>query len=685
MPNSLRVTELDFDQIKKNLKDYLKAQSEFTDYDFEGSGLSVLIDLLAYNTHYNAFYINMAINEMFLDSAVKRESLVSIAKLLNYTPRSARAAQAIVNLTVNGVTGSPSSLTLPRYTAFSSTVGETGFTFYNTEPITIVPISGVYSYSDIQIYEGTYVVNRFDVGADAGPAVKYEIPNADIDTTTLRVTVQSTAISTVSQTYTLFAGDITKVAADTAVYFLEQNTKGFYQIYFGDGVLGKRLFTGNRITVEYLVTNGTAANTSEKITQTFDLTGSLTGGTYTDVTVATVENSGAGQDPETTDEIRFNAPKTAASQNRLVTKYDYESFLKREFNYIDAISVWGGEENDPPQYGKVFISMVPKTGQFITTSKKKSITDTIAERRSLALTPVFVDPDIIYVNVSSTVKFNPNITNETASDISIAAVNAINTYFQNNVGSFGQYFSESKLLAAIDNTRQSILSNLTKVTLQKRLVPTLGISTSQRFTISNIIEEHTVTSTRFFYNLLGTISQAQIKDVPDAATVLLSGTFRRTGVVITAKFNTEHQLTEGEFVNLSFSSTATSGRYQITSVPDEKSFVIISVDSGTATGTVTVTSEPRGRLVLFNPTNNTTLNNNIGFVSYNSGLIQINDLNVYGFLQNQTDVRLYFNLVRLSEDISILRNQIIKLDTDSANDSTNRLAGVTVSVLSVPR
>jgi hypothetical protein len=688
MANSLRITELDFDSIKQNLKTFLQNQSEFTDYDFEGSGLAVLLDILAYNTHYNAFYANMAINEMFIDSAVKRESVVSISKLLNYVPRSARAAAARINVTVDGVSGAPGSLSIDRFTAFNSSINDSTYTFYNIEPATITPIGGVYSYEGLDVYEGTYVVNKFTVGSTPGPAEKFVIPNTNIDTTTIRVTVQDTITSTTSTTYTEFDGDITQVTEDTTIFYLEQNINNQYQIYFGDGVIGKQLSVGNRVTIEYLATSAEDANISEKIDQSFSISGSISGGTYSGVTIETVSQSTSGQAAETVDEIRFNAPKAAAAQNRLVSKYDYEIFLKRNYSYIDAISVWGGEDNDPPQYGKVFISVLPKTSQFLTTSRKNKIIEDIKKKRVMAITPSFVDPDVYYIHVTSAVRYNPNTTNETATDISNAVTAAIASYFSSNLGSFGEDFSLSKLQTAIDDARASISGNTTEIIVSKEFEVELGVGISEKVKINNKIEEHSISSAKFYYDSLGVIYPAKIRDLPDQATVELSGTYRRTGSIITCTFDENHELTVGESVTLTFSGSSESGLYEVNEIIDDEKFTVISAASGNDSGTVDIQSEARGRLQIYNPDDNTILNNNIGFVSYNSGLIQINTITVAGYIEDDGQhlhVDFYFKLTKDSQDLSVARNQIIRRSTATNSSITDRLAGTSISIQAIPR
>lgn len=683
MANNLQITNIDFDQIKSNLKQYLQGQAEFTDYDFEGSGLSILLDILAYNTHYNAFYINMALNELFIDTAVKRESVVSLAKLLNYTPRSVRSAQATIDLTVNGVSET-GSLTLERYTPFTSTINQQTFTFYNLDSVTISSNGTEYTQTGIDVYEGVYVVNKFNV-VSPGPSEKYVIPNKNVDTTTIRVTVQDSPEVTNSTTYTMFDGDITAVTGTTNIYYIDQNAQGYYEIYFGDGLLGTKLTAGNRVTIEYLVSNGTAANVSDKVNQTISLSGTLIGPTYTSVDVTVTSKSNTGQDEETIDEIRFNAPRAAAAQNRLVTKYDYEAFVKKNYNYIDAVTVWGGEDNDPPQYGKIFISAIPKQSQYLTTARKNAIISDIAVKRVASITPVFVEADDFYASVSSVVKFNPNITNKVATDIQGLVNTSIQNYFSLNSGSFGDYFSYSKLIAAIDDADESILGNLTSVTLEKRITPTTGVAFSKYIKLNNKFDQHKVASTQFYYTLNNEIYAARIKDIPDEATISVTGTYRRSGSIITVTLPSAHDLIVGENVTLTFTGAAIDGEYAVDTTESTTKFTVISEETGNDSGTVSVQSASRGRLRVYDVASAAILNNNIGFVSYNEGIIQINNLNVYGFLPDQTDLRLYFNLTDDSQDISVVRNQIIRLSTDTVNSSTNRIAGLNVSTIAIPK
>jgi len=604
--------------------------------------------------------------------------------MLNYIPKSRRSAFATISFTVNNVVGSPSSLILDRYTAFTTIISGTTYTFYNLEPVTILPSGAVYSYDSLVVYEGTFVSNKFTVGATPGPGEKFVIPNRNVDTTTLRVTIQENPTSSSSTKYDLYGGDITLIDENSVIYFLEQNSSGQYQIYFGDGIIGKKLVTGQTVTIEYLVTNGPDANISEKVTQAFEISGSVEG--YTDVSITVDEKSAGGELEETIEEIRFNAPKAATSQNRLVTIKDYESFLKRKYNFIETVSVWGGEENDPPAYGKVFMSIVPKTNQVLTTSRKNQIIADIKEKRILALTPEFTDPDVFFINILDTVKYNPNVTNDSSADIDAAVRAAIQNYFSQNITSFGDDFSASKLIATIDASKSSILGNSMIPVVQKRLTPILGTAFSQSFKISNKIEPTTITSTSFFYSIQGEILQARIKDEKQADVNRFNGTYRRSGAVVTV--NTPiapHGLSPGETITVTFSGAAIDGNYIVNTTPTEKSFTIITDEEGIDYGTIFVTTDIQGVLRVFNPDDNRILNNNIGTVAYNSGIVVINDLNVFGYSADQTDVRIYFKLTRDSEDIFAERNQILRLDTSSANEAVNRLGGITISTLTVPK
>lgn len=320
MPN-LRITELDFDQIKSNLRTFLQNQAEFTDYDFEGSGLSVLLDILAYNTHYNAYLANMLANEMFLDSAVKRSSIVSLAKHLGYVPRSTTGSRAVLDITVTSPPGTPAVITMERYTPFTTQISGTAYTFLTLEPYTTTPVGGIYTFGDVTVKEGTLLQYSYTV-VTPGPDEKYEIPNDSVDTSTLFVTVQNSSSDATITSFTMSNG-IVDVDSSSNVYFLEENSRGQYQIYFGDGIVGKKLVPGNIVRIQYLVSTGDTTNVSGLVTQSFTAGSAIAGSN--NITVDVVSNSTGGANKESISSIKFNdrtliQQKTELSQRTIILR-----------------------------------------------------------------------------------------------------------------------------------------------------------------------------------------------------------------------------------------------------------------------------------------------------------------------------------------------------------------------------
>lgn len=509
---SLRITELDFDQIKTNLKDFLRSQEEFDSYDFEASGLAVLVELMAYNTHYNAYLANQQHNESFLDSAVKRESVVSKAKQLSYTPRSDTAAAATVNIDVVNPTGSPSYLTLNKYTPFSSSINGTTFTFVNTESVTINQQNNVYRFSSVILKEGSPYSYTF-TSSNPGPSEKFVIPNDGVDTTTLTVTVRNSSTDTTSTTYTRVS-DITKVTGDSTVYYLEENLQGKYEIFFGDGILGKKLTAGNVINVEYIITSGSVANVSPNFNQTFTLTGTIQGNTNVSVTV--VQNSTGGSPKETIDQIKFNAPRSYVAQNRIVTKEDYNSVIRQNVGSVEAVTVWGGEDNIPPVYGKVFISLKPYNGYEVTPTQKAWIRkEIIAPRSIVGVIPEFVDPEYLYVNLEIQVKYNPSNTTLSASQIQDLVRATTTQHFSDELQKFNQGFVGSRLTSKINAADPSIFGSAISTKIQKRIKPALNTEQSYTLYFNTKVHPGDLESTKFYYYNSGVLLQTRIIDSPD--------------------------------------------------------------------------------------------------------------------------------------------------------------------------
>ena len=475
MAKRLSVTELDFDTIKDNLKIFLKQQDQLTDYDFEGSTMSTLLDVLAYNTHYNAVYANVLANEMFLDSADLRNSIVSHAKHVGYTPRSATAPVAFLNVTVNGATGS--TLTAARGTTFTTTVDDVSYNYIVKDATTITPTDGVYTFSNLPVYEGTLINNTYTVDTSNADQ-RFLIKNNLADTTTLKVTVQNSSSDTTSNTYTL-STDLADVISTSKVYYLEGAEDNQYEVKFGDGVLGAALSTGNIVTLSYIVTNAEQSNGASS----FSLSGNLGG--FSNVTITTATNSANGAQPETPDSIRFNAPRQYSAQNRTVTAKDYESKVKSIFTNAQSVQVWGGEDNDTPVYGRVYISIKPVTGATLTEAKKTDIITQLKDFNVASVTPVIQDPETTSLQLNVNVKYDAKATTKTTDSIKSLVSSAITTFNTNNLGQFDGLFRHSKFIETINKVDTAILSNITTVKMHKSFTATTSGATTYTIKYNN--------------------------------------------------------------------------------------------------------------------------------------------------------------------------------------------------------
>ncbi len=469
----LQVTELDFDQIKTNLKQFLKNQSEFADYDFEGSGMAVLLDLLAYNTHYLGFNANMAANEAFLDSAELRSSVVSLSKMLGYTPSSAVSPKAVINLVLTDATGP--SVTMPAGTKFTTTVDNDSYTYVTNSDNTITPTDGVYTFSNIDIYEGTRVTFEYTVDS-TNEEQRFVIPNNNVDITTLGVLVQNSISDTTSFTYAKASSQI-GVTATSKVYFIQEIEDGKFEIYFGDGVTGVKPSNGNIVKLTYIVTNKSASNTAS----TFTLSGTVGG---FGGTVTTVSNSSGGTDAENIASIKLNAPLQFSAQDRAVTAADYKTLVKQIYPAASAIQVWGGEDNAVPAYGRVYISIKAKDGTTLTSSDKSSIQTQLEDYAIASVRPVITDPETTFITLKTTFKYDSNLTVEDATTLASKVQSTISKYSDDNLNNFVGVFRHSELIGLIDDVDTSILSNITTVNMYQTFKPEITSSSSQAYTIA---------------------------------------------------------------------------------------------------------------------------------------------------------------------------------------------------------
>lgn len=470
----LNVTEMDFDQIKSNLKTFLQSQTQLADYDYEGSAISTIIDVLAYNTFYNAFNANLNINEIFLDTAQVRNNVVSHAKSLGYVPRSTTSAFATINVVVNNPAGSPSSLAMPRGTTFQTKIDNKTYNYVNLEAQTIQPINGIYTFSNLQINQGTIRSQEYIVD-DTDTSQKYEIPDTGVDTATLIVKVKTNAASAAFEVFTLVT-NIVDVDQNTNAYFLQEGMDGKYEIYFGDNVFGKKLSAGNIVQLEYLVTDGAESNNANN----FTLTGNVSGNTNTTVTLASAAGGGAAR--EATDSIKFNAPLSFLAQNRVVTADDYKAIVKNNYTNAETVSVWGGEEQAVPEYGKVFLSIKPGNAETLTEVQKTFIKDSILKTKNLvSITPEIVDPDYTFIKLEVFFKYDPNLTSLTAGELKDQVIATITNYNNTNLKKFDGVFRASQVTTLVDATNPSILNTIQRVFVQKRLTPVVG--TAQKYTL----------------------------------------------------------------------------------------------------------------------------------------------------------------------------------------------------------
>ena len=488
MANSekLQVTELDFDGIKENLKTFLKAQTQFKDYDFEGSGMSILLDTLAYNTHYLAFNANMVANEMFLDSAALRSSIVSHAKMLGYEVDSCRSSKATINITLNDPT--KLSAVMPAGTKFTTKINNEDYEFVTTAEHTASSTGIEIPFSNINIHEGTYTTSRYTVNS-ADINQRFLIPSDRADTTTLTVSVQNSSTDSTTTTYTK-ATDISQLTGTSEVYFLQEAEAGKFEVYFGDGVVSKGVTDGNIVFLKYVVTNKAKGNGGT----TFTSSGAIDG--VTSVTTSTVEDSKGGAEAESLQSIKLNAPLDYAAQGRCVTAEDYKLFAKKLFPQTQAVQVFGGESGsfDPTlgvtstaSYGRVFISIKSTTGNNLTSSQKAQLVKDFQKYNVASITPVIVDPDTVKLFLNVNFKFDSSRTTKERDTLVSDVTTTLTNYNNSDLKSFNKVFRHSAVVGLIDDTNTAILSNITNVILAKSITPTLNSSASHNIYFNNAL------------------------------------------------------------------------------------------------------------------------------------------------------------------------------------------------------
>jgi len=634
---NIQITNLDFSSIKSNFINYLQTQDTFKDYNFSGSAMSVLLDVLAYNTQYNAYYLNMVANEMFLDSSLQRSSVVSHAKLLNYTPRSAVASSATINFQANGVANS--SFTLPKFTNFMSVpIDGVNYNFVTTDSYTNNTSGGVVTLNNVILKQGIPTTYSFTVNGTTNPSYTFEVPDANIDTSTIEVLVQQSSSNTSYDIYQN-ATDYLTLDSESNVYFLQESLTGYYQIYFGDGILGRKLSDGNIIQVSYVSTEGSSAAGANN----FVLMDSFP--SFTSYNITPVASASSGSAKESIESIKYQAPKAYSSQNRAVSKDDYISIIQRNNLGItfDSVNVWGGEENDPPVYGQVFVSMKPTGAYNITeTQKERLIKEVIKPISVLTVTPTIVDPDYTYIKLTVNVYYNPSKTTLSSSQIQNGVTTAIQNYATTNLNTFNSTFNTFDVLTAIQNYDKSIITSEFTTQLQKKFFPNLATPTTYKLSYNVPLEKGMflsgVSSTpalqfRDATNLSNIIDGIYIEEVPsstggvESISVINPGFNYQYAPKITILGDgtgaTAHAVVNnGSISNIVIDNAGTGYTSAIATV---------TAQSGDTTGqlgavVVNLTGRTGTLRTYYNDTTNvkTIFNQNIGTIDYNNGLITLN-------------------------------------------------------------
>ena len=467
--SQINITELDFDAISDNLKAYLKGQEKLKDYNFEGSTMSTLIDLLAYSSHIGAVNTNIAASELFLDSAQIRKNVVSRAKDLGFTPASEKASSALLDIALNNVVNADgtfptlSEMTIPRGHVFQTVFDGVSYDFVTTDTNKPTQNSTTFNYSNVEISQGTYMVDSFVYDRQIKNS-KFVLSNERVDRSKLSVVVNSGGVS---ETYAL-STDISTISTTSKVYYTQENEEGYLEIYFGDGVLGNELLDGDIITATYIVVDAEHADGAKTFQQITAVNG------YSDSVITTRQNSTGGAEKESIESIKFKANKFFTSQNRLVTLNDYKAKVSEYYPNADAVAVWGGEDNNPPQYGKVFLAIKPKNSDYLTEVEKSEVVRKLNALNMVTVRPEIVNPEIIKILISTTFKYNNNFTTLSRGELEQLVNTTINTYDSENLANFDSIFRHSNLVKNIDETDTSILSNITNIRLKKATNMTLN-------------------------------------------------------------------------------------------------------------------------------------------------------------------------------------------------------------------
>jgi len=509
-------TNLDFDQIRASIKDYLRANSTFSDFDFEGSNFSILIDVLAYNTYLTAFNTNMVVNESFIDSATLRENVTSLARNVGYVPLSRRAATSSITFSVTGLNSTYKTVTLKKGIVCTGNLDNTSYIFSIPEDITIPVSQGEALFENIKIYEGTLLTKTFTVD-NSQPNQKYILPNSYIDTSTIRVSVKDTPESTTSREY-VAVDNILNIDSNSTIFLIQEISDERYELFFGDGIFGKKLQTNNQIEATYITTNGRDGNGASDFVFSGTLVSNTSVNVSTNVGVILGTQSENGDNIQSIESIRYYAPRMYSTQYRAVTASDYEAILPALYPNIESVTAYGGEELNPPQYGRVFIAAKPKNAEYLSEQTKESLLLDLKKYSIAGIEPRFVDVNVVYVELNSTVYYNSNFVGS-PENLKTQIINSLNTFSDStDLNKFGGRFKYSKSLRIIDNASDSITSNITKVRIRRNVGVLLNEPTQyivcyeNRFAVSP--SGYNIRSTGFY--ITGSSKRVYISDKPNS-------------------------------------------------------------------------------------------------------------------------------------------------------------------------
>jgi hypothetical protein len=675
---ALRITELDFDGIKNNLKAFLRSQSEFEDYDFEGSGMSVLLDILAYNTHYMGYYLNMVGNEMFMDTAQLRSSILSHAKNINYLPTSRRGAKALIDIKVkpsNTEDNTSTSLTLSKYTKVLGTdIDGINYNFIAVNSNTVLKTGSTFNFSNVEIRQGDVITRQFLMDPTNAKR-RFNIPSANVDTDTIEVRVQE---STSNTDLTIFykSNNITGLTSNSNIYFIEEGDDLTYNLYFGDGIIGKSPKNGNIINVTYLDTVGSPANNITKF-GVRDKIGTL----YRDnVAITTVISSYGGTDKETIEQIRTRAPYAYGTQDRGVTTGDYETLLLRDYPNVLSVSIWGGEDNVPVVYGKVFISIRTKQNYALTNQEKEYIkNDLIRTKNIVTVTPEIVDPEYTYICPVVRVTYNPNLTtNDEGGLIQLVKAAAYN-YNSVELSGFSSTFRKSKLQAYIETSDRSITGSSASIYAQKRVVVDLVSPKKYDVNFNMPIQKGTSKDRLYTYPALlindatNTEREVYFEEILDSPTginsilVTTTGSGYTSAPVITISGDGTGAAAVATIVNGVLTSIKMSNK------GSGYTRATVTLSGGEGTGAVV---EPQleanyGTLRSYYYKDNgekATINSSAGTINYVTGLVSLNSIKTAGPVENPfyANDELTVFIPAASEILTPIRNNILSIDDADA-------------------